>query len=273
LDPLLDDLFLRFLMRDTISHFFALLDLKLHREKTKFWVARDGDDDIRGYLLEHDERIVYIRGEPRCVTGLLGTTDLVRAEFNVEPAHIQMVRRFYEPIMPVGTSRDRISEVSAMEVDRKHFRPNITTIPKKLGGGESDALGGLYWKFYEEMTLGPLTREQVMMVMDRCVKFGATYGIYEGSRLVSFASGSVVLEGMAHVAPVYTLPEFRRRRYATSACSALLQEFLGYNEKSILFVSENNIPALRVYGKLGFMRTGHKFLTFLAERVAESTLG
>ena len=267
LEPAMDGLFLRFLMRDIISNFFALLNLRFYREKTKFWVALEEGTEVIGYLLEHDGRIINLRGDVRCVAELLKMTGLVKPELNVEPAHIQTVKKFYEPMDPIGISRDKINAISAMEVDKKRFKPIVKYGPKRLGASEFDALEELYVKFYEEMTLGPITREQIRGILNRCTKYGVTYGIYEGHELVSFASGSSILKDVAHMAPVYTSPKFRRRGYATSACSALVGELLSNNERTILFVSESNVAALRVYEKIGFVGTRHTFLTFLARRI------
>ena len=117
------------------------------------------------------------------------------------------------------------------------------------------------------MTLGPITREQIGGILDRNTTHGATYGIYDGDGLVSFASGSSVLNGFGHLAPIYTSPEFRMRGYATSACSALVRDLLGNNERTILFVSESNVAALKLYRKIGFTMTGHTFFTFWGQRI------
>jgi predicted GNAT family acetyltransferase len=272
LEPTLNGVFLKFLMRDIISNYFAILDFELYKEKTKFWVALEGDTNVVGYLLEHDGKIVYLRGNVECITELLKMTSLIKPEFNVEKTHIQTIKRFYEPTNPVGTSRGKINEISAMEVDKKRFKPIAKCIPQKLGMEEFDALERLYAKFYEEITLGPITREQIRRTLDRCTKYGFTYGIYDEHNLVSFASGSSILKDVAHMAPVYTLPKFRRRGYATSACSALAGELLNNNERTMLFVSESNIPALKVYKKIGFTKTGHTFLTFFAHRKSSAAL-
>jgi len=95
------------------------------------------------------------------------------------------------------------------------------------------------------------------------------YGIYEEGELVSFACGgpNPVAENLSHVAPVYTSPELRGRGYATSICSALVDELLDKSEKVMLDVSENNAAALRVYEKIGFTKTGHEFLAFWGRRM------
>lgn len=267
LEPDIESIFLKFLMRDITSNFFALLNMRFHREKTKFWVALEKNTKVIGYLLEHDARVINLRGDVRCAAELLKMTDLVKPELNVEPAHVQTVKMFYEPINPIGYSRDKVNVISAMEVDKKRFKPIITCYPKKLGASEFSALKELYVKFYDEMILGPITREQIREILNRCIRYGITYGIYDGRELVSFASGNGTLENVAHIAPVYTLQKFRRRGYATSACSALVRELLNNNEKTILFVSEKNVAALKVYEKIGFVRTGHTFLTFRARKI------
>ncbi len=265
LEPDMDEKFLEFLMRDVVSNFYTILDLKFSRERTKIWVAIDEDEFI-GYMLEHDGRIIKIRGDDSCAAELLKMSALENPEFNVEPPHVKAVEKIYEPISPVGASRNKINTILAMEVDRKRFRPLDKHGAKKLGEGELDRLLKLYIKFYEEMALGPITREQIQVILNRSAKHGATYGIYRGDELVSFASGNRVLKDVANMAPVYTSPGSRSRGYATSACSALVGEFLTNNERMILFISENNIPALRVYGKIGFANTGHRFLTFWARK-------
>ena len=266
LEPTLNGLFLKFLMQDIISNYFALLDFELYKENSKFWVALEENTKIIGYLLEHDGRIIYLRGNVECVTELLKMTSLVRPEFNVEPLNIQTVEKFYELTNPIGANRDKINVIFGMDVDKKRFSLIAKCFPKKLGTDEFGALERLYRRFYEEMALGPITREQIGRILDRCTKYGVTYGIYYEHDLVSFASGSRIFKDVAHIAPVYTLPKFRRRGYATSTCSALARELLNKNERTILFVSENNVPALKVYRKIGFTKTGHKFLTFFAHK-------
>lgn len=265
LKPRIEELFLKFLMRDVVSNFYALLDLKFSRERTKFWLAFE-DDVIIGYLLEHDGRVINLRGEERCAADLLKMTSLEKPELNVEPAHILTAESLFEPIDAVGTSRDKFNVISSMCVDRRRFKPIIKHEVKKLGDGELSSLRGLFARFYHEMSLGPIMPEQISRIFDRAAQRGTTYGIHDGDELVSFASGNNALDGLANMAPVYTVPEFRRRGYATSACSALTRDLLSNNERIILFVSESNVAALKVYWKIGFVKTGHTFLTFRGQR-------
>lgn len=256
LGPAIEGSFLKFLRRDVISNFFALLDLKFYREKTEFWIALE-DAEIFGYLLEHDGRILNLRGSVKCAAELLNKASLIKANINVEPGHFQTVERFYGPTRPIGVSRGKITTLLAMEVNRKRFRPVIKHDPIKLSGDEFNDIEKLYVEFYDEMALGQVTRERIVETLNRCL----TFGIYEGGELVSFANGSI-LEDVGHVAPIYTSPKFRKKGYATSACSALVRELLSQRDRTILYTPEDDIPALRVYEKIGFTKTGHRFLAF-----------
>jgi GNAT superfamily N-acetyltransferase len=262
LDPTIEGSFFKFLRRDIISNYFALLDLKFYRDRTKFWIAL-GNDEVLGYLLEHDGRIINLRGNGEVAAKLLSMASLSEVDFNIELEHFQTVKRFYEPTRPIGVSRGEVTTLLAMEADKGRFRPIIEHEPKKLGADEFDDIEKLYVKFCDEMGTGPITRERIMGMLDRCL----TYGIYEGNELISFANGST-LEDVGYIAPVYTLPKFRGKGNATSSCSALVRELLGQKDRTILFVPEDNVPALRVYEKIGFTKTGHKFLAFWGRKIA-----
>jgi predicted GNAT family acetyltransferase len=115
------------------------------------------------------------------------------------------------------------------------------------------------------MGLAPITREYTLDRLSR----GLFYGIYEGDELISFAFGTsgAVIEKLSHVGVVYTSPKFRGRGHATSICSALVEKLLSQSEEAMLFVLTDDSPALKVYEKIGFTKTGHKFLVFFGSRI------
>jgi predicted GNAT family acetyltransferase len=133
---------------------------------------------------------------------------------------------------------------------------------------EYDAVGKLSMKFHEELGSGiyPPSPERTIEMLK---KGRLAYGIYEGGELVSFACGgpNPVAENLSNIGPVYTSPEFRGRGYATSICSALVDELLDTSEKTTLAVSQKNAAALRVYEKIGFVGSGHEFLVFWGQKI------
>jgi predicted GNAT family acetyltransferase len=148
------------------------------------------------------------------------------------------------------------------------FKPVLKHRPRKLTADEFDAVGRLNAKFYEEMGPGISPPERIIEALK---KGRLAYGIYERGELVSVACGGLnpAAGNLSHVGPVYTVPEFRGRGYAISVCSALVDELLARSEKTILDVTGSNIAALRVYEKIGFTRTGHKFLAFWGRRIGD----
>lgn len=267
LDPAMEDSFIKFLRRDVVSNFFGLLDLKLHRNKTKFWIALEGDE-ILGYMLEFDGKSLTIRGDARCTAELLKEATLKEPLVSIEPKHMPIVGQFYEPVKPLLLTDHKISTLLNMEVDRPRFKPQIKHQPKKMTVDEYDTFGRLSAKVQEELVSGLYPPSPEHMV--ESLKRGRlAYGIYEGGELVSFACGgpNPIAENQSYVSPVYTSPEFRGRGYVTSICSALVDELLDKSEKVTLGVSENNPAAIRAYEKIGFTRTEHKFLAFWGRRV------
>lgn len=87
---------------------------------------------------------------------------------------------------------------------------------------------------------------------------GRVYGVFENGQLVSVASAVGGLSKAAFIMGVYTKPEHRRRGYATLATSAAVRDALASSELASLGVREDNLPAIRVYERLGFRRVGEE---------------
>lgn len=162
--------------------------------------------------------------------------------------------------------RDRDIAESGHAEDRDHacFKPIIERNIKELGSNELETVGDLYRRFYEEGGLGPVTREDIR----KAFREHMICGSYEGGELVSFASG-VTIEDLSYVAHVYTLPKFRGRGHATSACSALVKALLDRSGEVIILVLADNDVAQRIYEKIGFVRTRHEFLAFKGRKISD----
>lgn len=261
LNSAIENSFLRFLRSDVISNFQALQNLKFRGDKTKFWAAIE-DTRVLAYLCEHDGKFLNLRGKTGCATELLKKTTLLKPNVSIEPEHLPVIKMFYKPTRGIGPNPSEVTTLLALEVGRRCFRPVTKHNAKKLTIDELDAFEKLYMKFGEETGLGAAARERVVKTLER----GLIYGVHDEGELVSFAAGRI-LENVGHVAPVYTSPKFREKGYATSACSALVDELLDQCERVILFARADDPAALRLYKKLGFTETGHRFLTFWARKI------
>jgi len=264
----IEDSFLKFVEQDAIRNWFAILDLKYHRDKTNFWIALEGLE-ILGYMLEYDGEHLTIRGDARCTAELLKRASLTEPRVNIEPWHLPIVETFYEPIKPIyRPDRGKITTFLIMEVHREHFKPIIKYRPRKLTADEFDAFKRLHTRFVGEIAQGPIEHERIDGIVRNLFKYSLLYGTYEGGELVSFACGAcgTVVGNLSTVGPVYTSPEFRARGHAKSACSAVVSELLGKTERATLVTAQSNVVAIGVYEKIGFTKTGHKFLSFFGHR-------
>lgn len=77
--------------------------------------------------------------------------------------------------------------------------------------------------------------------------------IFENDQIVSMGTTIVRTEEVWDLAAIETLPEFRRKGYATDVVSALSKEAFKNVNTVTLTVLKNNIPAIKTYSKLGFV--------------------
>jgi len=249
----LEKQFASYLDEDRVLHIFTIYDLRRARDKTEVWLALR-QDRIASYLFEYDKRIVHAHGDAEGVPCLLRVIDINEPIFIIEPQHLAAVEKVFEPVQPTDSaSKGRITTYYVMTAKADTFRPLIKHRVKKLNLDDLDEVS---------RSLGAEYRERAETAVQRGMAFGA----YENETLVSLATVPEILEEAALIRGVYTAPSLRSRGLATSACSALAVELMGVGKTPVLWVAEDNIPARKVYEKIGFERTEHKLLGFKARR-------
>jgi predicted GNAT family acetyltransferase len=86
---------------------------------------------------------------------------------------------------------------------------------------------------------------------------GVFYGLWVEGYLVA-AAGTHLLSptyGLAAVGNVFTHPSYRRKGYGLAATSAVVSALLETGIRDIVLnVSQKNLPAVRIYERLGFER-------------------
>jgi len=101
----------------------------------------------------------------------------------------------------------------------------------------------------------------------RHLEEGVYYGVFVDGRLASIAGTHVVApgEGIA-VGNIFTHPEYRNRGLATLVTSAVTEALLQTCPYVLLTVECGNLPALRVYEKLGYREVCTLYETGLRRR-------
>jgi len=246
--------FLDFLEEDKILHVFTIYDFRYMRDKTRIWVAL-GNERIAGYLLEFDNRIVHAHGNAESVAMLLDYTNLDEPVFVLEPHHLGVIKQNFVPLGPTdSSSKGEITTYLVMKVDAETFEPSIRHRARKL---RTKDLGEVL------QNMGDDWKSRI----ENAVHKGVAFGAYDNGSLVAAATVSEILDGLALIRGVYTVPSSRRKGYATSACSALVQELIDLGKEAMLWVARDNLPAISVYEKIGFKKTRHSLLGFKAKRL------
>lgn len=244
-----------FMNRDRVSHFYDIYDLTRLRDRAQAHVALE-NNKLLGYMVEFDRRIITIRGNERCVLPLLKHTRLTAPIFNIEPRHLPAVKRLFEPTEPPDKMTiGKITTFLTMKTTAQTATPIIMRNVQQLTKENVQALA--------ELLGADIQRAQDLLK-------GIGYGIFKRNKLVASAVSPEILEDLAIIRGVQTAPDERGKGYATSVCSALVQELTKQGKDVMLYVSKDNPPALKVYNKIGFKETGHKFLSFIAQRKRKS---
>lgn len=124
--------FLRFLQKDEVRHVFTICDLRYDRNKTQIWTATE-NHEVRGYLFEFDKRIIHTFGTAESIARLIRHVDLSEPTFVIEPHHLAIVKKFFEPIEPTDkASKGKITIYLVMKATAKTFKPSIQHEVKKL---------------------------------------------------------------------------------------------------------------------------------------------
>lgn len=88
----------------------------------------------------------------------------------------------------------------------------------------------------------------------RTMELGTFYGIEQEGRLLGMAGKRMHVPGYVEVSGVCTHPDARGRSYAGLLMSKVMDEIFAEGRTPFLHTYTDNVPAIRVYQKLGFVR-------------------
>ncbi len=240
-----------YMNQDRIRHFWGIYDLQNKEANIRTLIAMS-EGEISGYVMEIDERIIHLRGSADSAIPFLKSANPQVLHFNIEPAHLRAVRKFYNQFEPIDqATKGRVTIFLSMKVNANGFKPAEASNVREMNEKDEKEVGNLIMR--EPSRIKDLLQ-------------GVSYGIYKNGNLVAFAAAPHILEDLVIIRGVYTRPEFRGKGYASEVCSTITAQMINQGKEVFLYVSKDNLPALRVYKKLGFKETGHVFLSFSAKR-------
>lgn len=138
--------------------------------------------------------------------------------------------------------------------------PTILTasgIPvRKLLAADVPAIYGVLSQIEEFFTIRSRSKEESFKkILTSLTHEGRMYGIFEGGKLAAIAGTSAENSMSAMIVSVATLPEYRRRGWATHLVTRLCQDCLNDGMK-FLCLFYDNPKAGTIYQKIGFKESG-----------------
>lgn len=94
------------------------------------------------------------------------------------------------------------------------------------------------------------------------------WGLFGDSQLISIASLNAIYQTIGQIGGVFTRPNLRRKGHARTVLEKLISDSLEIHQlkKIILFTSEKNVAAKRLYESLGFKQIGD-FAIFFCKQI------
>lgn len=231
---------LRFLSIDRLYAAYAIGDLEPELFSQTEWIGAEKSGELIAIAL-------LFRGLEPAALFLMGANEGLNAIFvsGFQPVDVYILcrRKHYQTTTRFYTWRKRLP-MWRMVIDRERFR-DIDGDAIRLDSNHLDQLVDLYGD------------EGADAFSSSQVPTGVFYGIFDNQQLVSAAGTHLVSPtySLAAVGNIYTHPDYRGRGYGTQVTSAVVSELIRLGIKEIVLnVEQDNVPANRLYDKLGFAR-------------------
>jgi len=247
----LEPIFWKHVKKDIPHYFFFAYDWKYNKDDTEILLAFERDK-IEGMMLIYRKSIVQLRGSRKAIEMLLEKLNLEKVELQAPEGYKQQILKKYRPIMS--------QKIILMTLERRCERLQIRHPVVKFSVSDAEKIAFLmrsadldYW--------GTVTGQQIAEGMERTNWFG----LKVDGEIVSI--GSMLLTDWAGlIGVVATHKSYRKRDYATSVVSEIAKQILEKLPLAMIYVLSNNLPAIRVYQKVGFKPYKSYFFMKMGEK-------
>jgi len=204
-------------------------------------VASDGGNGLVLIYRGFDTPVLIAVGQPGLVESLIDETEAAPTLFlHIRPEIVPIIEARYADCQTWAMWR--------MSLDPKRYQPAPTKQAVRLGFSELQTLQRLY-------SDGEGAGESPDFFLPSMLAQGIYFGLFEGSDLIAVAGTHLVIpeEGIAAIGNVYTRRDHRGRGHAATLTSAVTNELLRMNLRTIVLnVDQRNETAMRVYQRLGY---------------------
>jgi len=220
-------------------------------QQTKIFLAMEGKK-IQGFMQAYADAIAQLRGTREAVEKLLDSVSLEKVELQAPLDCEDIVTRKYTPQIR--------HELVLMTLKKGEENVQVRSQPVRLGPEDAEEVVEIMRRADPDWW-GDMTAENRRESLER------TYwlGIKRDGKIVSVGNARFAAFG-SNIGVVATDERYRNMGYATSIVSALVQEILKKSPHALIHVLSDNVPAIRVYSKVGY-KPYKNYLLIRAERI------
>lgn len=239
LDSVLEPLFWEYVNQDIPDCYFFILDMRRDRASTEIRLALNKQNRIEGLMMIYRKSIVQLRGSPEAGRVLLERLDLEEAKIQAPSNHKTLILKRFKNVK-------RTFDLIQMTLRKGEENLSMKHPIVRLSGSEVEDIAALMRRENPEWW-GGITAEQIAKRMTESLWLR----IKVDGRLVSVGSATID-DWASNVGTVVTHESYRNRGYATSIVSALVEKILQKSNIALIHVESGNLPAIKVYTKVGF---------------------
>jgi len=187
--------------------------------------------------------VLFTLGSPEVLGRLL-------SEIPFEPSVYVHIRPEILPILTARYSVPNPVKIWRMALDPRAFAAPASSGVVRLSLADLAAVEALYAD-------GESTGEKPHFFRPSMLQDAIFYGVWENKELIAAAGTHLVVpaEGVAAIGNVYTRRDRRGRGLAARTASAVVNDLVGMRIQTIVLnVAQQNLPAIRIYERLGFKR-------------------
>ena len=193
---------------------------------------------IHGMMLIYRESVVQIRGTKEAAETLL-------KHLNLEKVEISSLLE-YEPIILKKYKPSILHEMVLMTLQKGEETFYVRHPVTKLDVAEAEEIASIMRQANPEWW-GETTAQRIAEGMGKVLWLG----IKVNGKLASIGNTHLTDWG-SNIGIIATHEAYRNRGYATSIVSVLVKEILQKSNLALIHVLRGNLPAIKVYEKVGF---------------------
>lgn len=234
-----------YLLRDKLLNIYTLGDLELPDSRAKFRIASSGNK-ILGLMLTYefdDYPIIWLHAAGEAADQLLDEINYGKFVMIAETSSLRYViarfegaNAFKESVMLL--KRENFKSRPDANVRKAHLE-DVMAWAKSLSDGEEPDI-------------------MLMRKAEDRLKRNDCFGYFAGQNIVSRGVVDMKSKYGWAIGGIYTLPRYRNKGLATSVMSGIINAAPPHVTDFILYVREDNSPAIRSYTKTGFRVIGER---------------